>query len=390
MAATRTSLGRDPEQQQPAADGRLGRDVDHRLEHASDQPTRRRPCHLWPIWQKGPLDRASVFDLCDPLYHRRRAVQLGRNDGSGDLEQSAPYEFNKEPGSWSVDPLNPEQKPVGANWYKVRPFVIKNAAQFRSAPPPALDSVEYAEAFAEVVRLGGDGISTPTERTQDQTDAGIFWAYDGTPSLCAPPRLYNQIVMQIASDHGITDNLELARLLAIVNTSMADAGITSWETKYHYNLWRPITGVREANEGTGFTGKGDGNPLTFGDENWTPLGAPASNLSANNFTPPFPAYVSGHATFGGAFFESLRNYFGTDKIGFTFVSDELNGQTVDNEGNIRPLRPRSYDSLSQAEEENGQSRIYLGIHWSFDKTEGIKMGNQVADYVYSHAFRVKQ
>ncbi len=192
--------------------------------------------------------------------------------------------------------------------------------------------------------------------------------------------------MQIASDKGIVDNLELTRLLALVNVSMADAGISAWESKYRYDYWRPITGIRESDAGTGPSGKGDGNPLTPGDPNWTPLGAPASNLSANNFTPPFPAYVSGHATFGGALFESLRNYFGTDNIPFTFVSDEFNGETADHEGNVRPYLPRTFSSLSQAEEENGQSRIYLGIHWSFDKTAGIKMGNSVADYVYANAF----
>ena len=312
------------------------------------------------------------------------------NDGASDLDQSAPYAFSNEPGVWRVDPMNPDQKPLGANWYKVKPFVIKSTSQFRSAPPPSIDSAAYAEAYAEAFRLGGDGVNTPTERTEDQTDIGLFWAYDGTPSLCAPPRLYNQITLQIASDQGVADNLELTRLLAIVNVSMADAGMSSWETKYHYNYWRPITAIRESDAGYGPTGKGDGNSQTFGDPTWTPLGAPASNLSANNFTPPFPAYVSGHATFGGALFESLRNYFGTDKIGFTFVSDELNGQTTDRNGNIRPLKPRSYDSLSHAEDENGQSRIYLGIHWSFDKTEGIAMGNKVADYVFDHAFRAKR
>ena len=85
----------------------------------------------------------------------------------------------------------------------------------------------------------------------------------------------------------------------------------------------------------------------------------------------------------------LRNFYGTDDIPFTFVSDELNGVTRDNQNVIRPLIPRSFSSLSQAEEENGQSRIYLGIHWSFDKTAGIELGRRVADYVFTHAFTPK-
>lgn len=240
-------------------------------------------------------------------------------------------------------------------------------------------------AFNEVKQLGGDGIVTPTARTADQTEIGIFWAYDGTPSLCAPPRLYNQITVQVADQMG-SNVVELARLLALVNVAMADAGIAIWESKYHYEYWRPVTGIREADAGTGPTGKGDGNPATFGDPTFSPLGAPASNLAGPNFTPPFPAYPSGHAGFGGALFQILRRFYGTDNIPFTFVSDEFNGVTHDNEGNVRPLLPRSFSSLSEAEEENGQSRIYLGIHWAFDKTEGIAQGRRVANYVFEHAF----
>jgi hypothetical protein len=159
-----------------------------------------------------------------------------------------------------------------------------------------------------------------------------------------------------------------------------------WDSKYYWDFWRPITGIRESDPGTGPSGAGDGNPATVGDPTFRPLGAPASNLAGPNFTPPFPAYPSGHAGFGGALFETLRRFYGTDRIGFTFVSDEFNGVTKGNDGNIRPYMPRSFSTFSQAEEENGQSRIYLGIHWSFDKTEGIAQGRHVADYIFDHTF----
>ena len=289
------------------------------------------------------------------------------------------------PGHWRQDPISLIPLALGARWGECIPFVVNSTVQFRAPPPPALTSSAYTAAYNEVKNLGGDGLNTPTQRTEEQTFIGTFWAYDGTPSLCAPPRLYNQITVQIADQRGL-NGIQFARLFALVNVAMADAGMTIWESKYQYDFWRPITGIRESDPGTGPTRRGDGNRDTIGDRRFMPLGAPASNLNAPNFTPPFPAYPSGHAGFGGALFQVMRRFYCTDNIAFTFVSDEFNGQTRDNNGNVRPYRPRTFSTLSQAEEENGQSRIYLGIHWSFDKTEGIALGRRVADYVFDHAF----
>jgi PAP2 superfamily len=314
-------------------------------------------------------------------------LALRANDGAQHAEPYIGVDFltGDEPGEWRQDPISLNPLALGAHWGEVTPFVMESAEQFRVPPPPALASAEYAAAFEEVQRLGGDGNTTPTVRSEEQTFVGIYWAYDGTPSLCAPPRLYNQIAVLIAEQQG-ADVVELVRLLALVNVAMADASTAIWESKYHYNFWRPVTGIREADEGTGPTGAGDGNPATQGDPTFMPLGAPASYLTGPNFTPPFPAYPSGHAGLGGALFQMLRNFYGTDEIAFTFVSDEFNGTTHDNQGNVRPLRPRSFASLSEAEEENGQSRIYLGIHWAFDKSAGIEQGRHVANYVFRHAF----
>lgn len=311
-------------------------------------------------------------------------------DGSQHSEPRVGVEFltNSDPGKWRQDPLSKIPLALGAYWGAVKPFVLERGNQFRVPAPPRLDSTEYTEAYNEVKMLGGDGATTPTTRTAEQTTIGVFWAYDGTPSLCAPPRLYNQIAVRIAHQMGTdTDVLELARLLALVNVAMADTGIAVWESKYYYQYWRPVAGIRESDEQTGPSGVGDGNPATVGDVTFSPLGAPASNLVGPNFTPPFPAYPSGHAAFGGALFQMLRNFYRTDRIAFTFVSDEYNGVTQDQSGIVRPLVERKFSSLSLAEEENGQSRIYLGIHWGFDKTQGIAQGRRVADYVFKNMFR---
>jgi hypothetical protein len=346
---------------------------------------------LYPS-QKGTFDARLTEDLGQigdgrakadgiDLGHRAAAAILGLrfNDGSQRAEPRVGVDFitSNQPGKWRQDPISQGPLALGAYWGSVKPFVLQSAAQFPVRPPPDLTSPEYATAFNEVKRLGGDGVVTPTSRTAEQRTIGIYWGYDGTPGLGTPPRLYNQIAVQIAAERG-SNAVALARLLALVNVTLADAGIAVWEVKYNYQFWRPITAIREAAAGTG--------PPGGGDPTFTPFGAQASNLLGPNFTPPFPAYTSGHAGFGGAFFQTLRNFYGTDNIPLTFVSDELNGVTRDNQGNVRPRTPRSFASLSQAEEENGQSRIYLGIHWAFDKTEGISQGRQVANYVFHGVF----
>ncbi len=318
-------------------------------------------------------------------------LSLRMNDGSAHAEPRVGIEFitGSGPGIWRQDPVSQSPLALGAYWDEVTPFVMASSAQFRAPPPPSLDSAEYAEAFAEVKAIGGDGVVTATHRTAEQTEIGIFWAYDGTPSMCAPPRLYNQIAMQIADQMG-SDAVELTRLLALINTALADAAIAVWESKYYYEFWRPVAGIRESDPNPLLSLPGDGNPATTADLTFTPMGAPASNLTGPNFTPPFPAYPSGHAGFGGALFQVLRRFYGQDHIAFTFVSDEFNGTTLDHDGNVRPLLPRRFRSLSDAEEENGQSRIYLGIHWVFDKREGIAQGRRVADYVFDHTFQPKR
>jgi vanadium chloroperoxidase len=260
------------------------------------------------------------------------------------------------------------------------------------APPP-FDNADYLKALREVRGLGiapelmGTLPDDIQRRTADQTLTGIFWAYDGAFEIGTPPRLYNQIVRRIATTRSpgssTTPNsvAENARLFAFLNVALADAGILCWEQKYIHNFWRPVVGIREHDASMGPKATQAKNQISpDGDPFWLPLGAPNSNRIAKNFTPPFPAYPSGHATFGAAALHITRlfynvggkfsdNSLSTDPLfnGIDIVSDELNSISTDNKGTVRPRHLRGFpDGLWQMIEENGRSRVYLGVHWVFD------------------------
>lgn len=308
-------------------------------------------------------------------------IALRQNDGSALPEPrwfsaTPPGDYfpigypNVQPGIWQIDPISKLGVALGANWAKVKPFVMTSADQFRAPPPPALTDAAFNDAFKEAVQLGGDpNHGTNTSRTEAQSFMGRFWGYDGTPGLCAPTRLYNMIARTIALQQKMLTVPEIARLFALVNVALADAGIASWDSKFFYQYWRPVTAIRLQS-----------NP------NFYPLGAPDTNTAGPNFTPPFPAYTSGHAVFGGALFQMLRHFW-PDATPFTFVSDEWNGKNRDVDGKIRPLWPASFKSFSDAETDNAQGRIYMGIHWHFDAEQGILQGRKVGDYVFQHAFQ---
>src|SRR6266478_9461662 len=142
--------------------------------------------------------KAKGIDLGQRTAAAILAMRL--NDGAQVPEPRVGVDYfpSDQPGHWRQDPISLIPLALGAHWGQCIPFVVTSTTQFRSPPPPDMTSSDYTAAYNEVKNIGGDGIVTPTQRTEEQTFIGIFWAYDGTPSLCAPPRLYNQITVQIA------------------------------------------------------------------------------------------------------------------------------------------------------------------------------------------------
>jgi Vanadium chloroperoxidase N-terminal domain/PAP2 superfamily len=300
------------------------------------------------------------------------------------------YAASMHPGGHRPDPNNPTQG-YHAPFYGARCklFAAQNAKTFFNLDSPSmLGNDEHDRALKQVRGKGikpelmGTLPNSFDKRTVDQTVVGLYWAYDGPRELGTPPRLYNQIVREVAMTvvnpaTGVINTVdENARLFAFVNAAMGDAGVLAWDQKYIHDFWRPVVGIREHDQSMGPAAPMPKNNIDNDcDPDWLPLGAPASNSTDRNFTPPFPAYPSGHATFGAAAFHITRLFYGvpigdrSEDTVFTgsFVSDELNGVTHDNTGTVRPRHDRAFPKgLWQMIIENGFSRIWLGVHWSFD------------------------
>jgi hypothetical protein len=287
---------------------------------------------------------------------------------------------NPQPYRHHPDPFHPTQGLHGQQWGNCPPFVVP---RITLAPPPGWPNSFAGNAYyqAEFDEVRQKGALAGHTRTPDETVKGIFWAYDGADQIGTPPRLYCQIALTIldglaAAPASAVETSDYVRLLALVTTAMADAGIQSWHWKYFYDLWRPVVGIREADECYGPAADTAGKTV-LAHTDWAPLGAPAANRG-DRFTPNFPAYPSGHATFGAAAFQVIRRYAElrnlvpvasageVDQIPFKFVSDEYNGKNEDPDGSRRPRHLRKFDSLWEATVENSESRIFLGVHWRFD------------------------
>jgi hypothetical protein len=280
------------------------------------------------------------------------------SDHSGDTVQYTP---GTGPGVWQPTPRanpipgGPELSGLPAatpQWPLVTPFALTSGDQFRPGPPPALTSAAYTQAFQEVKSLGSISSSS---RTPEQTEIAYFWAGVGVSN--AGIGIWNQIAETVSRSHDLT-LAENARLFAQMNVASADAFIASFDAKYTYNYWRPVTAIRAADT--------DGNPDTLPDPTWTPL----------IVTPNHPSYGSNHATQSRASAEALAAFFGTDHVHFT-ATWSVADQPVN----------RSFNKFTDAAKEAGKSRIYAGIHWSFDSAAGEQLGRKVGQYVADHYFQ---
>ncbi len=280
------------------------------------------------------------------------------NDGA---TAPASYVPGTQAGQWRPTPPD-NAGAVLPQWPNVAPFAMASGSQFRPAPPPTLDSAQYAAALDEVFRLG---VKQNSSRTADQTAIAAFWADGG--GTATPPGHWNQIAADLALQRG-NSTVVNARLFAMLNVALADAAIASWDAKYAHNMWRPISAIRSAGE--------DGNPATVPDTTWLPLLA----------TPAFPSYTSGHSTFSGAAATVLAELFGSS-VAFSTYADRGSLGAWPPPDDISLLAKRSFNSFESAAQEAGISRIYGGIHFQFDNTAGLSAGRGIGELVINQFFK---
>jgi hypothetical protein len=293
----------------------------------------------------------SIADIPDDEV-RQRGIDLGQNVGEQILSWRAndhssdmvPYTPGTNPGDWRPTPpsFSPAMMP---QWAIVTPFAMTSGSQFRGAGPPALTSAAYTSDFDEVKSLGAMNSAV---RTPEQSEIAMFWM--DMPGTATTAGRWNYVAQTVAAqkENTFSDNVQL---FALLNIALADAGIAAWDDKYHFNFWRPITAIREADT--------DGNPGTAPDPMWMPY----------LMTPAFPEYVSAHSTFSAAAAAVLEYFFGTDNINFTIYDFMM------------PASGRAYTSFSAAAEEAGRSRIYGGIHFTTANHDGLATGRSIGEYV---------
>jgi hypothetical protein len=309
---------------------------------------------LYPNEQAAPLLKAA---LDQTLFDAGIGTSVARGSALGKRVAAAVLHKRAADGANATLPYQPGTRPgeyrytpgfdflAAPHWRHVQPFALTTPSQYRSAPPPALGSSEYTRDFVEVKDTGN---KISAKRTPDQTHYAAWW-YEFSDIG------WNRIARTVARDRA-QDLWQRARTFALLNVAMADSYIAGWDSKMHYNFWRPVTAIHLADS--------DGNRHTLPDATFAPL-LP---------TPPVQDYPSTHSVLGAAAATVLAHAFGADRITFEAASSSA-----------LPANPtRRFASFSEAARENADSRVRAGIHFRFATTAGLQMGEQVGRHALQY------
>lgn len=245
---------------------------------------------------------------------------------------------------------------------QIKPWTMTSSAQFRAAEFYDPASPEFAEDFDNIRRLGG---ADSELRSEQQSAIALFWE-DG-PWGITPPGHFIYIAMQLLQDKNLSF-MQLARNFALLGMTQCDASIAAWDSKYQYDIIRPESAIRHR-----------ANKFANPDQRVTRQ----SDWQSYIPTPPFPAYTSGHSTFGAVGAELISLILGSDKISLTGRAPDLVIWPQ-----LRDIT-RHWTSLAQIAEENGMSRLYGGVHWQLDHSAAMAAGRGIARQAFTQMFLPK-
>jgi hypothetical protein len=269
------------------------------------------------------------------------AVLTARVDDHRNDPELEGYTAGSGPGVWTPTPPA-FAAPQGPFLQFVTPFGYDDPARFRPKAPPALDSRTYTVDYNEIKDLGR---ATETSRTSAQSATALFWS----PSATA---LWTANIRSLASS---MDLLTAARFEAIGFAAVSNAVIACWDAKYTYNFWRPVTAI--------IAGDIDGNARTEPDSAWTPF----------IVTPSHPEYPSAHTTIGASALGFYTVWFGGTQLQLAFKG---NGGAV-----------RFYTSVKEIHAEEGDARVWGGMHWRNSVEVGVAVGSKVGKYTATHLLK---
>ena len=265
-------------------------------------------------------------------------IALRANDSSDKTENYRPYTM---PGVYV-----PTATPIESTSPALTPWVMGTGSQFRPGPPPALSSETWTRDLNEIREIGSRNSS---KRTAEQTNIGRFWFQTG-------PRTYNPIVKQIAMARKM-DVVDCARLFALSSIAGVDAFIAVFDAKYTYNLWRPVTAIRNADLTS--------NAATPREESWMPLGV----------TPMHPEYPCAHCIVAAAISTVLQSVAGDEVDAISLTSPTAPGVT------------RKWTRLQDYSDEVSNARIYAGFHYRFSTEVGKDMGKKIGQLTVATQLR---